>query len=276
MLVCLCQSFKQLVANDRTTNFRLLASTYHDDARVSVFSLFFPFFPFLFTLQIYLLYKLLRHCVDIQVCLLLTIFAPDVSTPLVSPLSQLHTAFHSSKVQFTSAELTISFIQVEMRETFFPTAQTSLSPFLSRSLSLSSSRTILTKRFCIYRKKRERSFTEKVTLSLFLSLYDSFVSIDATIFSFFFLEIYLSAAEADLQVGMYTTLYLPTRYKKFYALYMRIALCTQNFTRRRRGSTTSRLTFSSRWKFVLPFVFLFASFFISQVMINITDLSPVR
>lgn len=129
-----------------------------------------------------------------------------------------------------------------MRETFFPTAQTSLSS-LSLSLCLSSSRTILTKRFCIYRKKRERSFIEKVTLSLFLSPYDPFVSVDATIF-FFFFKIYLSAAETDLQVGMYTTLYLPTRYKKFYALYMRIALCTQNFTRRRRGSTTSLVSLS--------------------------------
>lgn len=82
MLVCLCQSFKQSVANDRTTNFFFSHPRVPRRRGVSVFSLFFPFFPFLFTLQIYLLYKLLRHCVDIQVCLLLTILAPDVSTPL--------------------------------------------------------------------------------------------------------------------------------------------------------------------------------------------------
>lgn len=162
-----------------------------------------------------------------------------------------------------------------MRETFFPTAQTSLSPFLSRSLYPPLEQ--FSRNDSAYTERRERDRLPKKSPSLSLSFsLQSFVSVDATIFSFFFLEIYLSAAETDLQVGMYTTLYLPTRYKKFYALYMRIALCTQNFTRRRRGSTTSRLTFSSRWKFVLPFVFLFASFFISQVMINITDLSPVR
>lgn len=129
-----------------------------------------------------------------------------------------------------------------MRETFFPTAQTSLSPFLSRSLSIllsnNSHETILH----IQKEEREIVYRKSHPLSLFLSPYNLLSR--STRQFFFFLEIYLSAAETDLQVGMYTTLYLPTRYKKFYALYMRIALCTQNFTRRRRGSTISLVSLS--------------------------------
>lgn len=228
MLVCLCQSFKQLVANDRTTNFFFShPHAYHDDARVSVFSLcFFLFFLFC------LLYRFIFYTNYLGIVLIFRfvcswLFSPLTSQRLsVSPLSQLH-AFHSSKVQFTSAgAYDFIYTSRNARNIFPHSANFPLS--LSLSLSLFSSRTILTKRFCIYRKKRERSFTEKVTLSLSLSFsLQSFVSVDAIFF--FFLEIYLSAAETDLQVGMYTTLYLPTRYKKFYALYMRIALCTQNF-----------------------------------------------
>lgn len=120
----------------------------------------------------------------------------------------------------------------------------------------------------VYTERREKSFNENHPLSFFFL--QSFVSVDATSY----LEIYLSAAETDLQVGVYTTLYLPTRYKKFYALYMRIALYTQNFyvTKTKDEGLRPRV---SLWEFVLPFEFLFASFFISQVMINITDLSPL-
>lgn len=215
---------------------------YHDDARVSVFSLFFPFFPFLFTLQIYLLYKLLRHCVDIQVCLLLTIFAPDVSTPLCFSSFSITHAFHSSKVQFTSADLTISFYTSRNARNIFPhSANFPLFPFslaLSILLSNNSHETILH----IQKEEREIVYRKSHPLSLSFSL-RSFCLGRRDNF-FFFFKIYLSAAETDLQVGMYTTLYLPTRYKKFYALYMRIALCTQNFTRRRRGSTTSLVSLS--------------------------------
>lgn len=172
------------------------------------------------------------------------LFSPLTSQRLCFSSFSITHAFHSSKVQFTSAELTISFYTSRNARNIFPhSANFPLSLSLSLSLSIllsnNSHETILH----IQKEEREIVYRKSHPLSLSFSL-QSFVSVDATIFSFFFLEIYLSAAETDLQVGMYTTLYLPTRYKKFYALYMRIALCTQNFTRRRRGSTTSLVSLS--------------------------------
>lgn len=204
MLVCLCQSFKQSVANDRTTNFFFSHPRVPRRRGVSVFSLFFPFFPFLFTLQIYLLYKLLRHCVDIQVCLLLTILAPDVSTPLFLPLSQLH-AFHSSKVQFTSRAYDLIYTSRNARNIFPHSANFPLSLSLSLSILISEQ---FSRNDSAYTERRERDRLPKKSPSLSLSFYlQSFVSVDATIFFFFFRDLSIRSRDRSTSWYVYNVIF---------------------------------------------------------------------
>lgn len=183
MLVCLCQSFKQLLQT-----IALLISFFSHSrtttTRGSVFSLCF----FLFSLFC-LLYRFIFYTNYLGIVLIFRfvcswLFSPLTSQRLWFLLFLNYTPlFIRQKCNLQAPSLRFHLYKSKCAKHFSPQRKLPSLPF-SLALSLSSSRTILTKRFCIYRKKRERSFTEKVTLSLFLSPYDSFVSVDATIFFF--------------------------------------------------------------------------------------------
>lgn len=171
MLVCLCQSFKQLVANDRTTNFLLLASTRATTTRGSVFSLCF----FLFSLFC-LLYRFIFYTNYLGIVLIFRfvcswLFSPLTSQRLWFLLFLNYTPlFIRQKCNLQAPSLRFHFIQVEMRETFFPTAQTSLSPFLSRSLSLYPPLERFSRNDSAYTERRERDRLPKKSPSLFFFL----------------------------------------------------------------------------------------------------------
>lgn len=136
--------------------------------------------------------------------------ALDYSRPLTSQ-RLCFSSFSITRFSFVKscnlqAELTISFIQVEMRETFFPTAQIPSSPFLSRSLFSSrnnSHETILH----IQKEEREIVYRKSHPLSLFLSPYNLLSRSTRQFFLFFFRDLSIRSRDRSTSWYVYNVIF---------------------------------------------------------------------